>query len=170
MDDKKKELLEGLTEAIRAERDGNSFYRMAAKGTEDEKGKEIFETLANEELDHMHFLRRQYDSIMETGVPDMTIKLGPKADLSGLSPIFSDKLKSRIKDAHIEMSALSIGVQLELDAIKFYQEQSKKADDPEIKRFYDELAEWEQGHYNALLAQQKELRKDYWSDSGFAPF
>jgi len=170
MDDKTKELLKGLTEAIQAERDGNSFYRMAAKGTDDEKGKEIFETLANEELDHMHFLRKQYDSILETGSPDMTLKLGPKADLSGLSPIFSEKLKSRIKDAHIEMSALSIGIQLELDAIKFYQAQSEKVEDQNIKQFYDELVEWEQGHYNALLAQQKDLRKDYWTDSGFAPF
>lgn len=165
-----KRLTDGLVEAIKAERDGYSFYMMAAGGTEDPKGKEVFETLAREELDHMNFLRQQYDSIMKTGRPDMKIKLGPRKDLTGISPIFSERLKSRIKDAHIEMSALSIGIQLELDAIKFYKEQARLFTDPEISGFYNELADWETGHYNALWEQQQALKEDYWSAGGFAPF
>ncbi|HDS02020.1 MAG TPA: hypothetical protein ENO22_13085 [candidate division Zixibacteria bacterium] len=170
MSDEQKKLTEGLKKAISAERDGYSFYMMAAGSTEDEKGKEVFETLAREELDHMNFLRQQYDSILKTGRPDTSISLGPRKDLTGISPIFSDKLKSRISDAHIEMSALSIGVQLELDAIRFYQEQAKETSYPDVRRFYQELADWETGHYNALWEQQQQLKEDYWSTGGFAPF
>jgi hypothetical protein len=170
MNDKKKQLLEGLKLAMKGERDGHSFYRMAAKTTADEKGQEVFDTLAAEELDHLRFLKEQYDSILATGKPNSSIKFGSKLDLSGMSPIFSDDLKSRLKDAHIEMSALSIGIQLELDAMNFYQEQSDKADLDDVKKFYAELADWEKGHYHALLNQQESLRDDYWDSAGFAPF
>lgn len=170
MENANKKLTEGLMEAIKAERDGYSFYMMAAGGTGDPKGKEVFETLAREELDHMNFLRQQYDAILKTGRPDMNIKLGPRKDLTGISPIFSERLKSRIKDAHIEMSALSIGIQLELDAIKFYKEQARTSTDPDVTGFFNELADWETGHYNALWEQQQALKEDYWSAGGFAPF
>jgi len=170
MSDKNSEVVEGLLQAIKAERDGHSFYLMAAAGTKDPKGKEIFEILANEELAHMHYLHAQYKSILATGHVDRSASLGPRADLGGMSPIFSDNLKSRVKGAHIEMSALSIGIQLEQDAIAFYNSQAQKTNDPEIKDFFSTLADWETGHYQALLNQQEELKQDYWSESGFAPF
>ena len=170
MENNNKVLLDGLMQAIKGERDGYSFYMMASKGSDDPKGQEAFEQLAHEEMEHMHFLRQQYDSILRTGKPDLTIKLGSKTSLSEMSPIFSDQIKSRIGDAHIEMSALSIGIQLELDAMNFYKSQAEAADDPDIINFYNELAEWESGHYHALLKQQEELKEDYWSSGGFSPF
>ena len=36
--------------------------------------------------------------------------------------------------------------------------------------FFTELAEWEAGHYEALLTQQESLKEDYWSASRFSPF
>jgi len=161
---------EGLRKAIQAEREGHSFYLMAANATQDARGKEVFTQLAQEELDHMEFLTRQYNSILKTGQVDTAAKLGPRAELPASSPIFTDGLKTRIKNAHFEMSALSIGVQLELDAMKFYKSQAETASDPEVKRFFGALAEWESGHYHALLSQQEELRQDYWSANGFTAF
>ena len=160
----------GLKQAIAAERDGHNFYRMAVASTEDPKGKEVFATLAAEELDHMHFLAKHYESILKTGKLDPSAKLGARADLSGMSPIFSDALKGRIGAAHFEMSALSIGVQLELDATKFYKAQADAAADAQVRQFFTELADWEAGHYHALLAQQEELKEDYWSAAGFSAF
>ena len=166
---KTKMIAEGLMKAIQAERYGYGFYMMAANSTQDPKGKEVFETLAQEETDHMRFLQAQYRSILETGKPDEAVKLGKQLDLSGMSPIFSDDLKSRIGEAHLEMTSLSIGVQLEHDAMQYYQSQSDAAEDSSIKKFYARLADWEQGHYQALLRQQEELKQDYWSAGGFAP-
>lgn len=163
-------ITEGLMKAIKAEREGHSFYMMAANSSSDAKGKKIFETLAAEELDHMRFLNGQYEAISRTGKPDPNLKLGPKLDLSGAFPIFSDGIKSRIRSAHIEMSALAIGVQLELDAMTFYKSESQAASDPEIRKFYNTLAEWESGHYHALLRQEESLKQDYWSEAGFSPF
>jgi rubrerythrin len=170
MEEKKKQVVEGLMQAIKAERYGHTFYLMAARTTEDPKGKEVFEMLAHEELYHMHFLRNHYDSIIETGEPSMVEKLNSPADLTGVSPIFSDDLRGRIKDASFEMTCLSIGIRLEQDSMNFYRSQAATAENSEIKKFYGQLAEWESGHYQALLRQQEELKEDFWSEGGFAPF
>ena len=170
MSDEQMSLDRGLLKAIQAERDGQSFYAMAANSSQDPKAKEVFAQLADEELDHMNFLTRHYESVLKTGKPDASAQLGRRADLSGAWPIFSEGIKTRIKDAHFEMSALSIGIQLELDAQKFYRAQANAAGDPIAKQFYAELADWESGHYQALLTQQEELKQDYWAESGFAAF
>jgi rubrerythrin len=170
MQDSKKKVVDGLIEAIKAERHGHSFFQMAAASSNDPKAKEVFTRLAAEELDHMHFLMKQHESILKTGRPDGSVKLGARGDLSGASPIFSEGIKARIKDAHYEMTALSVGIQLERDAVKFYLEQAAAIDEADIKDFYLELAEWESGHYQALLRQQEELKEDYWSAGGFSPF
>jgi len=170
MDEKKKALAKGLLEAIKAEKYGHSFYLMAANSTEDSKGKGVFETLAAEELDHARFLQTHYESVMKTGKPSNSASLGKQADLSGMSPIFSDGLRKRIKEANFEMTSLSIGIQLEHEAMLYYRSQAEQSDDPEISRMFSFLSDWEAGHYKALLRQHEMLKEDYWSASGFAPF
>ena len=170
MDEAAQAVAKALAEAVKAESDGYSFYMMAALSSQDDKGRQIFEQLANEELDHKRFLLAQHKAIRETGKIDETVKLGRRVDLSGASPIFSEHIKSRLKDAHYEMSALSIGIQLEQSAMTFYGEQAEKASDPKVKRFFEELTEWEKGHFDALSRQQEALKDDYWYGSGFSPF
>ena len=170
MSEKSDRIIEGLAEAVKAETDGYHFYMMASSSTQDEKGKEVFEQLAQEELTHVKFLKAQHDSLKETGKIDPNIKLGRPADRSGMSPIFSPNIKTRAKEAHYEMSALSIGIQLELSAVKHYKTQANAADDTDIKAFFNELAEWESSHHDALSRQLEELRDDYWAAGGFSPF
>ena len=166
----KQRVIDGLLKAIKSERYGHDFYMMAANSTQDAKGREVFQQLAQEELDHMRFLKQHYDSMLATGKPDRSAKLGAQRDLSDMWPIFSAGLKERVKEAHFEMTSLSVGIQLEHDAILFYKEQSAAAKDPEIGKFFATLADWESGHYQALLRQQEALRESYWSANGFAPF
>jgi len=170
MDSDARSVAEALFAAIRAEGDGYHFYKMAAGSTSDEQGREVFEMLAAEELEHQRFLRAQYRSILETGKPDTGVKLGRRGQLSGSSPIFSEAIKERVADAHFEMSALSIGIQLEQSSMEYYQRAALAATDETIRGFFQELAEWERGHYGALLQQQSLLKRDYWSAGGFSPF
>jgi len=163
-------LTEGLLQAMWAEHEGHHFYSMAAHNTSDPKGREVLQRLAAEELEHFEFLKAQHRRVIETGRPDAGLKLGPRSDISGPSPIFSDALRSRIATAHYEMVALGVGAQLELNAVRFYTQASADASDPAVKAFYKELSEWEQGHYDALTAQQEALKEDYWAGAGFAPF
>ena len=169
-EDEKKRLAQGLLGAIKAEKYGHSFYLMAANSTEDRKGKEVFEVLAAEELDHAKFLQTHYESVIKTGKPSSSASLGRQADLSGVSPIFSDSLRQRIKEANFEMTSLSIGIQLEHEAMDYYRAQAEQTDDPEIRKMFLFLSDWEAGHYRALLRQHDMLKEDYWSAGGFAPF
>ncbi len=164
------QLAGGLQAAMRAEHQGYHFYTMAMKTTEDEKGRDIFAQLAAEEKEHLAFLERQYKSIIETGQPSASASLGTPLNLTGPSPIFSDRIRARLSSAHFEMTALSVGIQLELDAVRVYSGFADDATDPAVEKFYRELAEWERGHYKALLAQEESLKEDYWSGNGFAPF
>jgi rubrerythrin len=164
------DIKEALSRAIQAERYGYGFYMMAARSSSDAKGIEVFHILAEEELNHMRFLQGQYESISRTGKPDGGIKMGSRYDLSGGFPIFSDGIKNRIKEAHFEMSALAIGIQLELDAMNFYKSVAENSTDLAIRQFMLELADWESGHYHALLRQNESLKQEYWSDAGFEPF
>ena len=165
-----KQLADVLQEAMRAESDGYAFYMMSANSTEDEKGKEIFQQLAKEEKGHMEYLKMQYQSIIDTGAIDPSLKLDLPMDFHPTHPIFTEKLIKRIGSAHFEMSALSIGVTLESNAFKFYGEQAEKTDNMEVKDFLIKLAEWEKRHYRALLQQQEMLKEDYWEANGFAPY
>ncbi len=170
MSQDEKQLLEALRRAIAAEHEGYGFYLMAARSTQDEQGRTVFQALAEEELQHAAYLKAQYRSLAETGRVDAQVRLGRPHAVAADSPIFSPALRARIGDAHFEMSALGVGVHLEQSAIEFYRAQAQQAADPAVRGFFEELAEWERGHHEALLAQQRALQDDYWSHNGFAPF
>jgi len=170
MNDAAKRVTDGLKQAVRTEADGFHFYTMAANSVQDPKGKEVFTRLAQDELSHLRFLNVQYKSFMDNGKPDEQAQLGPRSEWAGENPIFSEKIHKRLGQAHFEMSALSIGIQLELGSEQFYRQEAEAAEDPVVKKFFTELAEWESGHYHALLKQQESLKEEYWSKGGFSPF
>ncbi len=170
MDESTKRVAEGLKKAMQAEHEGRHFYLMAAGSTQDAKGQATFTDLAEEELDHFNYLKRHYESVLKTGKVDATAVLGEQKALSGTHPIFSEEIKTRVKDAHYEMTALSIGIQLELSAVNFYRAEAEATSDPQVKKLHEELAKWEQGHLAALEQQANALKEDYWHDAGFAPF
>ncbi len=163
-------IIEGLKVAIKTELDGHYFYLMAAESMKDTKGKELFKVLAEEEMSHKKFLEKNYKSLLETGKIDSGASLGKKKIFDGDNPIFSDSIKSRLGDAHFEMTALSIAINLELNSINHYKEQKNLAEDEDVKSFFQELIDWETGHYDALLRQDEAIKHEYWEAAGFAPF
>lgn len=168
MTDSRTTVLEGLRKAMEAETFGRHFYLMAGRSTDDERGREVFAMLAEEEKRHGEFLAAQYASLRERGETDASASLGGGTSVGG--PIFTEKLRARAGEAHFEMTALSVGMELELSSIQHYRTLSEAAGDPKVKAFFDELAAWEKGHYDALAAQYEDLKEDYWAANAFAPF
>ena len=160
----------GLFEALRAEVEGYHFYLMAARSTRDDRGRRMFELLASEELEHERFLKGQYHALVDSGRLDSALTLGQPATLSAENPIFSDALRERVGEAHYEMSALSIGIQLEQASIARYRALLGQATDPQVKQFFEQLVGWEEGHHQALTRQQEQLKESYWNAAGFTPF
>ncbi|MFH1469639.1 MAG: ferritin family protein [Pseudomonadota bacterium] len=162
--------LQILERAIQAEIEGYHFYQMAAAATADSQGKATFEAMAEDELRHAEFLRAQHAAISSHGHADALIRIAGEPGFDGHTPFFSTALKARAATAHVEMTALSVAAQLEADAMRFYREQSTAAEEPTVRAFFAELADWERGHHDALVAQMRSLEQEYWAVNRFAPF
>ena len=160
--------IEGLKTALQTELNGIEFYKMAAQNTEDEKGKQTFQMLADDELKHFQALQRQYAALRDKQTWERT-DLGTITEFPGESPIFSSELKARIKGKHFEMTALSIGALLESNSIDFYRQMKEKSDDPMAKELYGQLQSWEEKHLEAITRQLDIIKEDYWAEQRFTP-
>ena len=163
------EILDGLKIAMEAELTGANFYKNAAESVADPKAKETLSEMAQEEMGHFKYLQHQYQSVLEKGNYDFAKAFIKKAEDEGENPIFSAAIKDRIKDSHYEVSVLTIGMKLELEAMTFYRSCAEKAGSAEAKQFYNELADWEQGHYKAFQNELDILKDDYWAANDFMP-
>lgn len=166
----KQMILEGIKKAMQAEWDGHNFYKMAADKTSDATAKNIFNSLAGDELEHLNFLKAQLLSFKQSGKADSTVKLKKPKWLESTSAIFSDDFKKRLGEAHFEVSALSVAAQLEMNSINYYRAEADKSTDPIVKDFYLNLADWELSHHRLLIEQQKQIQEDYWFKNNFYPF
>ncbi len=166
------EKMEVLKKALQGEMDGFYHYSNAALNTSDERAKKIFEILAQEEKLHYEFLLKYFNFLTdkEEKVDLLKFKGEKRYNFSGESPIFSEDFKKKIREKHIEISALSIGMVLEQNSIEFYMKLEEKEEDPDTKEFLKELISWEENHLDALAKQKRFFMESYWSNAHFEPF
>jgi rubrerythrin len=169
MSTSKEKILAALKSAMEAEMTGHHFYKNAAATTADPQGRATFERLAREELLHFNYLKKQYQSILETGSFDLSQPLADRREDETAKAIFSPQLKARIKQSHFEISALSIGMQLEMNAVRFYQQCADESSDPGVKELFQQLADWERGHHDDFVRELDELKEEYWQANNFVP-
>jgi rubrerythrin len=160
--------IQGLLTALQTELNGIEFYRIAAEKTEDEKGKKAFQMLADDELKHFNAIQQQYKSLVEES-KWTSVDLGKISIFEGESPIFTDDLKNRVQGKHFEVTALSIGAQLEANSIDFYRKMKEQSNDPTAREMYTQLQKWEEAHLNAITRQLDIIKEDYWNDQRFSP-
>ena len=161
------DLKKAVALAMKGEIEGRELYLMAASKTGDQKARSVFSFLAEEENRHYEWLKGMYEGRAKFVMPKME-KLVRFEDAE--SPIFSREFKNGIGKKHFEMSALSIAVRLELEAARFYGKTADECEDGELKSFFSNLAEWENGHYRALNQEIKYLEDEYFQDNNFTPF
>jgi rubrerythrin len=140
-----------IRDAIILEINGRKFFNHAAGVTNHPKGKKMFLHLAEEEVKHLEAFTKMFNEIL--GVSDWKKELIPD-DVSGEAPLV-EKLKESMKleDRKGEVEALRIGMELERDAITFFQEAAAATDDPVAKKIFLEISEEEKFHFDLLQAQ-----------------
>jgi len=158
-----------LREAMEAERDGFTFYSMAAERSEDPGARETFARLAEEERSHYEALQTGYRALLEGKTWEPLGELPPRRAPTEPGGIFSEDFVRRIEGKHVEMSALSIGILLEKNAYAFYARAADAATDAAVARFFRGLADWEDAHFRLLLRQDEALKEEYWSENRFSP-
>ena len=161
--------LEILKMAILMEKRGHAFYAKVAEQTFDPEVKHIFLTMADEETKHIKFLSEQYISYEKNQI-FQKVELPDLANEGFATLILSEEMKQKISAAGFEAAAISAAIDFEKKAIEVYSKQAEITTDPNEKKLYRWLAEWEGGHLKILSDMDNELKEKIWNDNQFWPF
>ena len=164
------EILSILQKAYQVETDGYTFYSMIADRTDKDAVRDVFAKLARDEVQHKAFLKDIASRFEQQGAAAFAIPHGDPSARVFVDRILSDRFREQAKGADFEVSALSIGLTLETNAMALFNAQAQQAADAEVRDFYRFLADWEQQHYDALRELFQEVRRDLFTESGFDPF
>ena len=155
-----------LRKAFQVEVDGFTFYSMAAERTTKPAAQRLFERLARDETEHQAYIRAVMRRYEEYGAS--SFHFDPRnPDLAEFSSeIFTESFKEQAQGEVSELGVLSIGVQLESNAVAFFSAAAREASDPQITGFYQFLADWEGMHLRTLKQLYDSIRVDFWPEEG----
>ncbi|PKM52112.1 MAG: rubrerythrin [Firmicutes bacterium HGW-Firmicutes-7] len=160
------EELATIKQAIVNEVEGYEFYRMAADQAKSSGSKEAFLMLAEEELKHAEYLKLLFEKVKD-GISD-DIKLAflsdpPSPNIYNWNKVDKDFLG-------LAMSVFGVGMQMERDAIAFYENARDNSTLEEAQRLYNLLIGWEKLHLEQFSQQYQIYKTDWWLKQGFSPF
>ena len=159
-------IIEELKGAIMTEAMGHVFYKHASELIEDKRGKNVFNHLADEELEHMEVITAIADTVSGS---DKWPRYGDalRAGSSKGAPIFPEEneLVERLKANPTEENAIKIAMESEDKAISFYLGLLKRATTPEEKVVLTRLLEMEKAHLKLLRWEKESLEgSGFWCD------
>jgi len=157
-----------ISQAILNEVEGSEFYKLASARAVSEGTKEALVELSNEEMQHADYLKKLWkyitgggefslDSVLESGI------LIPSPEIYKWGKVGKESLETA-------MSVYSIGMQMEKDSIKFYENAKLKSLSLPVAKFFDLLIKWEYVHLEQFENQYKMLTEEWWAEQGYAPF
>jgi len=158
-----------LKEAILLERRGKAFYTTAARQTESEAARKIFEMMAAEEDEHINFLSKQF-AYYEKNKAFMKVDDVADTDDATVMEILSEEIRKQINAAGFEAAAISAAMDFETRAVQIYSDRAESATDMNEKEMYQMLADWEKGHHFWLHKINEDLKEQVWYDNNFWPF
>ncbi len=147
------DLKDVLVQGLKLENDGREFYTKIADSLKAGESKAMFEQLAKDEVDHYNFIKRQLQALeAEKGwasIPEMELV----ESVDAVSVIFPPDLKvvTELGDSPSEQEALLFALGIEDMSFKLYYNSAQKADDPEAKKMFMQLAGAEQVHFRVLM-------------------
>ncbi len=151
-----------LKKAFQVEVDGFIFYSMALERATKPAVRKLFERLARDETEHKAYIMAVMKRYEEHGAS--SFHFDPRdPDLAEFSSeIFTDEFKEQAQGEVSGLGLLSIGVQLETNAVTLFDTAAREASDPQIGGFYRFLADWEGSHLRTLQHLYDSIRVDPW--------
>lgn len=144
--------LNALKTAIKIEENGLDKFLQYARETKDMTGKNMFIRLAMDEHEHRKILEKQLNSLME-GKKWEPVDV-PNSEIENMLPLIREKTQ-KIKGSYgvAEIDALNTALDLEKKASEFFRQQADIVDEPEAKKLFIRLAEWEDAHFDIIQAE-----------------
>jgi Fur family ferric uptake transcriptional regulator len=148
---------DALRIAIATERSGFDFYTRAARLTRDERGRAVFQSLADEEEHHLGTLETRYKELLAR---DPQLESRPtflffKGAANGLFEEGADMLSRGVDDEQ----ALLIGIRCERSSHRFFKKYGERFEDSEGKQIFLEFAAEEREHLALLIREYRALAK-----------
>lgn len=154
-----KEALRALEKALALEERGTQFYKEAAERTVDPKGKEMFRSLAGDEVFHARIIQREIDALNAGEgwqAPEATAEGAVDID-SPLFPKGKVELEKAVQADASGVDALLFALKIENDSFDLYVEQAKAATDTNAKELYLFLVAAERTHFNLLMSNYESI-------------
>lgn len=156
------EIIEVIKESIRLELDGQSFFEKIADATHNELGKKMFVKLANDETQHLKVFSDIFTKMVGEDWKKYVGDLKSR-DRAQMIEALAKKVASAGKEARAsELEAISIGMDLEKNAIDFFSKAAEKTTDTKARDIFNKIADEERLHFDLLQAQY-----DYLTNSGY---
>ena len=163
--------------ALDMEKEGEIFFAGAAEQVKSEETKQMLLELSKWEKTHQDFLQQHYDSLLEHGkwAQGLDIGLYNQENMkwstfyrraSGGGPEPTGGINADTSD----LTALRLALFIEIDLYTFYQNAAKNTSEPEEKKIFEMLADWELNHRKIIESYYEEAKQSLWNDMGFAPF
>lgn len=136
-----------LKYALEMEKQGYEFFKSKAEMMTLPGTKEMFERLAEVEMDHYNYLKEQINSL-ETNNSIADVKL----DLDREKDLFASRVEKEILDTTIaesmvpDLTILRTAYLIEKDYAEFYRNAAANETDPKAKELLEALAQWEEEH------------------------
>ncbi len=159
-----------INKAYQIEVDGYTFYSMTAERAQKPAVQELFGKLASDEVQHQAFLRAVAKGYDEKGSAAFHFDARTPDGSALTSQVFTGRFREQAAGAQFELAVLSIGMTLETNALRYFNEAARQATEKEVTQFYQFLADWEKQHYDALQNLFNLVRSDQMAESGFAAF
>jgi len=161
MQEKNSPALQALHQGIQTELQGLTFYRKAAERTLDPKGKEALQSLAHEEVGHLHLLKVQYGALAGDGhwvAMERARELTPGRAVEEIFPQSDDTLVRLLPPGADDAKALEIALDFERTGWQTYQRLAQETADPAGRALYEFLGRQEQKHYDYIHRALEYLR------------
>lgn len=148
--------------AMQMEMDGYNFFKDRSKDLLGETSKAVFLELAEVELEHYEYLKKYLDKYMECG----DFEIEPRFE--DIDPeIFEGRAETEHVDAALkesdipDITILRMAYLIEKDFKEFYEKAAEKADEPAIKKLFENLAEWEATHEDIFKKEYDRRMEEY---------
>jgi len=170
MPEEAQSVLQALEMAIDTQKRGREFYQKVAKETDYPEARQMFLSLAEDEMEHLNWLKAQRDSLLSKG--EWLPYEPPPAHIQEEGPpIFSDEqVKESLGKYRSELPVLRLGLEMEERSRAFYEKAAGKTDEKEGKAMFYHLAAWEKSHWEILKREYDLLMEEYRRHMGFEPF
>lgn len=144
--------LEVLKIALQMEIDGKKYYQKVSRSSDNQMGKQLFQSLAEEEDCHRQRFEEIYDAIRNKKVwPVTDFKTGGGQKLRTMFVEAAEMAGSQVAAPATELEAIQVAIGMENKSYDFYKDRGKNATGDAERDFYEALAAEEREHHLVLL-------------------